>query len=88
VLVVNVNPGSPAQRAGLKPCEIDRRRSRVTKLGDVIVKVDQQPTATREDLLYAIEQHEIGDEVVLTCLRDRKEIAIKAKLEALPEINQ
>jgi S1-C subfamily serine protease len=87
VMVVRVSPGSPGHRAGLRPCEVNAQR-RVTKIGDVIIKVDEHRTPTREDLLYALEQHEIGDEVVLTCLRDDEEVQLKAKLEALGDINQ
>jgi serine protease DegQ len=53
VVVLNVVPGGPAQRAGLRP-------------GDVITAVDGEATPTPEDFLAALRPHRPGDTLTLT----------------------
>eukprot|EP00928_Gymnodinium_smaydae_P024777 TRINITY_DN19950_c0_g2_i1.p1 TRINITY_DN19950_c0_g2~~TRINITY_DN19950_c0_g2_i1.p1 ORF type:complete len:462 (+),score=95.93 TRINITY_DN19950_c0_g2_i1:38-1387(+) len=60
VLVLNVEPESPADKAGIQPC-LETRRG--IKLGDEILAVDGRPVATVDDLLAAIEERSVGDEV-------------------------
>ncbi len=54
-LVGGVNPGSPAERAGLK-------------VGDVIVQVDGKPIASVDELMAALSASE-GNSVTLTLAR-------------------
>jgi len=53
VVVLNVVPGGPADRAGLRP-------------GDVITAVDGEPTPTPEDFLSLLRPHKPGDTLTLT----------------------
>jgi serine protease DegQ len=53
VVVLNVVPGGPAARAGIRP-------------GDVIVAADGEPTATPEDFLSVLRPHKPGDTLTLT----------------------
>lgn len=58
-IVVEVQRGSPADRAGLAP-------------GDIIVAMGGQPVETTEDLLARIRQHEPGDQVRVEYFRGRE----------------
>jgi S1-C subfamily serine protease len=68
VLVRSVADGTPASRAGLKA-------------GDVITSVDGQPTRTPDDLVRALRDAK-DDEVTLAIVRDKKEITVRARLDA------
>ncbi len=57
VAVQRVGANSPAAQAGLKT-------------GDVIVDIDGQAIASPEDLLAAIREHQPGDRITVTYLRD------------------
>lgn len=80
VLVLTVEPGSEAEKIGLRPTERDRMGN--LYLGDIISAVDQTKISSPSDLLAALEQHKIGEQVTLTVTRDRKQKSIKAMLEA------
>jgi len=66
VLVVEAIPDSPAQRAGLQPA---RFRGADVALGDLITHINGDPTRQVEDLLSAIEEIHVDDEVELRVLR-------------------
>ena len=72
VLVSGVTPGSPADRAGIKP-------------GDVIVAINGQATNDSNDLRNRIASTPPGTEVTLTVVRDGKEMQVKATLGELAE---
>jgi len=69
VLVTSVADGSPASRAGLKA-------------GDVITAINGQSVRSREDLLRGLREAPDSDEVTIGIVRDKKDSAVKAKLEA------
>jgi S1-C subfamily serine protease len=70
-LVLHVLRGGGAERAGMRPTGYDRR-GRVV-LGDVIIAVEGEPVRTSYDLRLALEQREVGDEVLVTVLREGRE---------------
>ncbi len=67
-LVVEVVPGSGADRAGLRGTYRDRRGRLV--LGDIIVAVGDSPIRSTDDLALGLERFRVGDTVELTILRD------------------
>jgi serine protease Do len=68
VLVTAVADGSAAARAGIKA-------------GDVITSINGAPVATRDDLMRGL--HETTtNEVTIGLVRDRKEMTVKATVEA------
>ncbi|HVS04523.1 MAG TPA: trypsin-like peptidase domain-containing protein [Thermoanaerobaculia bacterium] len=69
VVIQEVTPGTPADRAGLTGLQLTRRGRRVV-LGDVIVGVDGKPARTVDDLLYHFEAIGVGGEVTLAVERD------------------
>lgn len=80
VMVLDVAPGGPAARAGLRPARL-RPDGRI-RAGDVIVALGDDPVATSADLLAALDRRQAGETVVLGILRDGERIAIEATLEA------
>jgi len=77
--VLQVTPGSPADKAGIRA---GTRRTSVAGLyagGDLIVAVDGQEVRVFGDLLtYLMTKKSPGDTIVLTILRDnqRKEVSV------------
>uniref|UniRef100_A0A7S1Z6X8 PDZ domain-containing protein n=1 Tax=Trieres chinensis TaxID=1514140 RepID=A0A7S1Z6X8_TRICV len=67
VLVVEVLPGSPAERAGLEASAM--RGDGTIVLGDLITHVDGSPVGQVEDLLSAIEEKKAGEYVTLKVMR-------------------
>lgn len=70
-LVTDVDPRSPAARAGLAP-------------GDVIVKLDDQTFDTPSDLLNRVKRYTVGQSVVLGVIRDGRLVEIEAVLGPRP----
>ena len=67
VFIPEVVKGSPSEKAGLK-------------VADVITKVDGEEVSTMAYFRYRLYQHEVGDEMTLTVVRDGKEVDIVVKL--------
>lgn len=80
VLVLDVEPGSEAARAGLHPTR--RTRSGGIILGDVIVAIDGKPIESTNDLLLVLEDYRVGDRVTLTVVRDGRQLNLEITLEA------
>ena len=57
VLVNNVLDGSPAAKAGLK-------------VGDVIVAIDGRPVVRSDEVVHAVQAHNVGQQVKVSVLRD------------------
>lgn len=72
VSVEEVEPGTPAAKAGLEP-------------GDVIVGLDGKPIRTQEDLIGGLNRHQPGDEVTLGIVRDGKRRQLDVTLGERPE---
>jgi S1-C subfamily serine protease len=80
VLVIEVLPGSGAERAGIRPTRRDKRGR--LRLGDVIVAIDGKRVASTGELLLALEDHQIGDDVELRLERDGRTEEARVKLQA------
>lgn len=66
VFVLNIEPGSPADKAGLQPTMQTRFGIR---LGDEILKLGEKVVTSAEGLFDAVTGHNIGDEVELLIRR-------------------
>jgi S1-C subfamily serine protease len=78
VLVLNVAPGSPAARAGLRPSQIERNGNIV--IGDVIAALDGEPVESEADLVNELDEREFGDRVTLTVIRNERRVEVPITL--------
>ena len=78
VLVMRVDPGGPADAAGLRPTERDLRGN--IRLGDLITAIDDRPVKSTEDYFSALEQHKPGEQVRLTIERDGEQQQVATTL--------
>jgi S1-C subfamily serine protease len=87
VLVSEVTPGSPAEKAGLKGGSDPVRygRSLFYLGGDIIVEVDRMPISSLYDLLGALEDNKPGETVEVKILRSRKPQTLAVKLSERPQ---
>jgi S1-C subfamily serine protease len=78
VAVVGVAPRGAAAEAGLRPF----RRGPAGEIipGDIITGLAGKPIASLDELLDVLEQHQPGDTVALTILREGKTMELKVRL--------
>ncbi|MEM7262811.1 MAG: trypsin-like peptidase domain-containing protein [Planctomycetota bacterium] len=81
VMIRSVARGSGAAKAGLQGIRYYRDGS--VQLGDIIEKIDEHEIRDSEDLLNALERYQVGNEVEVTYIRDRKRERAKVRLEAV-----
>jgi len=80
VLVLNVQPGSSAEKAGLRPT------SQVfggLVLGDIILAVNGTPVRDPGDFRELLDQYQVGDTLTLSLLRDGHKQEIQVVLEPM-----
>ncbi len=75
VLIVDVVPDSPADKAGLQS-------------GDVILEVAEKAIAKTDEVQKAVSQSEVGSELVLGLQRHGKSQDVRVKVGILPEAQQ
>jgi S1-C subfamily serine protease len=78
MLVMEVRPGSPAEKAGLQPTRRDDEGR--LKLGDLIVAVDGHAVSSVNELLDQLEKRQAGATVELTISRDGEERKVSVTL--------
>jgi S1-C subfamily serine protease len=80
ILILNVDAGGPAQKAGLRPTT--QYRGDIV-LGDVIVAIGGQAVRSFDDLRDELEAYKVGDEVAVTVNRDGQMTDIVVRLGAI-----
>jgi len=87
VVIAEVVPGSPADKAGLKGGNrvIYVDGTQIIVGGDIITKIDGKSVESMEDLRSEIQKRKVGDTVEITYIRNGQEYTVKIKLEAMPE---
>jgi S1-C subfamily serine protease len=82
VLVLEVQPGGAADKAGLIGTQKGTNGRWV--LGDVIVSMDSQPLTDVNDLYRELDKHKVGDTIALDVVRGGEKRQVKVTLQALP----
>ncbi|MFV0439326.1 MAG: S1C family serine protease [Desulfopila sp.] len=78
VLILHVEPGGPAAKAGLKPTS--QYRGEIL-LGDIIYAVAGKTVGSSNDVRDILEGFKVGDEVVVSVDRDGRRLEIPLRLE-------
>ena len=78
-VIARVEPGSGADRAGLRG--IQQGRGRRVELGDVIQSVDGKPVSSTGELILALEQRKAGDVVRVGILRNGRKQEVQVRLD-------
>jgi S1-C subfamily serine protease len=91
LLILSLEPGGPAERAGLRGPVVERRRrgpftyeSENRKAADVIIAVNDTEAKTADDFLAIVESQRPGDAVTITVLRDGQPVNITVTLATAP----
>ncbi len=88
LLILNVEPGSPAAKSGLQGGDrmIRLQNVELPVGGDVIVAVDGEPMNKPQDLVAYLEtQTRIGDTIQVTVIRDGEELTLPLTLGERPQ---
>jgi len=87
VVIAEVIPGSPADKAGLKggDRQIYIDNTPLIIGGDIIIKIDGKPVETMEELRAEVQKRKVGDFVTLTYIRNNKEYTVRLQLAPMPE---
>ncbi|MBU1454446.1 MAG: trypsin-like peptidase domain-containing protein [Proteobacteria bacterium] len=80
VLILGVEPGGPAHKAGLRPTQ--QFGSEVI-FGDIITRIDGNDVRSYDDVRTELERFKVGDEVSLTIVRDGTSMDVPVRLTAL-----
>ncbi len=82
VLILNVRPGSAAEKVGLRPTREDSFGRIIP--GDLIVGADGKAIRNANDLFRVLDAHEIGDTVQFTIVRNNRKSDVDIQLQAIP----
>jgi S1-C subfamily serine protease len=80
VAVLRVTPGSSAAAAGLRG--LRPQPDGTVRPGDIIVAVDGKTVESVARLLSRLDDHQVGDTVRLTVLRDGRQVGVDVTLQA------
>jgi S1-C subfamily serine protease len=88
VLVFAVEPGSPAEKAGLRggDQQIVVSGLPMSAGGDIVIAIDQVEVKRFDDVVNYLASHtSVGDTVTLTVIRDGSQVELSVTLEERPE---
>lgn len=85
LLVIAVEPRSPAAAAGIQPTRVGVIRGRRVPVGgDIILAFDDREVNSTAELGAAIDRHKAGDRVFITVLRANQKTKIPVTLQEAP----
>ena len=86
VVVGSVQPGSPADKAGIQALTQDMAGSN-THIGDIITAIDGHPIRQIDDIINYVDSNKnVGDNVKLTINRNGQTTDVTATLQSRPDI--
>jgi S1-C subfamily serine protease len=92
LLIAQLIPGGPAEKAGLRGPQVIVQRQGFYELrqidrskADIIVGVDDQPVASWDDLLSYVESKKPGDVVEVVVIRQGRPMKVSVTLEESPQ---
>jgi S1-C subfamily serine protease len=79
--IAKVEPGSPAEQAGLQSA----RKTRLghIHLGDIITKIDNKPVRIFDDLAKILDRHKVGDQITIEVYRNGESRNVKLRLKVI-----
>jgi len=80
ILILNVEQGGPAHKAGLRPTT---QYQGDLVLGDVIVAIAGNEVRSYNDIRNELENFKVGDEVVISVLREGRSLKVPIRLGAI-----
>ncbi len=80
ILVLNVEPGGAAYKAGLRPT---KQYGNEIILGDIIQGIAGTPVRNYDDIRTELERYAVGDEIVINIIRDGQAMDLPLKLTIL-----
>lgn len=83
VMLNEIQPGSGAEKAGMKGLKLSRDGTRIDEPGDIIIAVGDRTVAGSNDLLNALEPHPIGEKVEITYRRGEQVKKATVTLQAI-----
>jgi S1-C subfamily serine protease len=79
VLIRGVEEGSGADRAGLRGTRSTEQGE--IALGDIILQIGEQRVRSTNELLDALDRHQLGDQVAVTVLRNGEQMTVEVTLQ-------
>ena len=79
VVILRVQPGSSAERAGLRGAAIGRDGS--LRIGDIIIAIDGTPVESVGRLRARLDEYRVGDVVEVTVRRGEREFTVQVELQ-------
>lgn len=83
VVIGSVTDNGPAAKAGLKGIEMSQRYG--VRLGDVIVKIDDQDIDDYDDLYNLLTEKKVGEKIDIHVLRGNKKVSMELELAAIEQ---
>ena len=82
LLVIQVVPGGPAERAGIRGGNEEAMlgNTRILIGGDLIIAIDGQQIEDQQDLTTVMNRHRAGDRVAVTIVRGRRKMQVMVDL--------
>jgi S1-C subfamily serine protease len=80
-MVVEIEPGGPAAKAGVRAASLNRD-GKLETLGDIVIKVDSVAVRNKFDVVQEVAKRRPGQGVTLTVWRNKQPVQLKVQITA------